>query len=208
MGWCVTPAGKGVRKVHKKKSWLVLLLAGLALLVLTGCTQPKQVGSRNVPAAAQLVDEMAPDLEVQTNDQKLSSGTAAAATYLVKSRTTPNTSGNEENGVLADKMRSESETEKYNPRSAPTFSGVVRMSRLFIYPGDWSDADVARDISIRLHQMNDELYPDSTHQITFDSYYTYTYTYQVSVYQVYGDRNTAWVIGVGVTQTAKEEHKT
>ena len=195
MGRCVTPAGKGVRKVHRKKSWLVLLLAGLALLVLTGCTQPKQVGSRNVPAAAQLVDEMTPDLEVQTNDQKLSSGTAAAATYLVKSRT-------------ADKMRSESETERYNPRSAPTFSGVVRMSRLFIYPGDWSDADVARDISIRLHQMDDELYPDSTHQITFDSYYTYTYSYQVSVYQVYGDRNTAWVIGVGVTQTAKEEHKT
>ena len=41
-----------------------------------------------------------------------------------------------------------------------------------------------------------------------DSYYTYTYTYSVSVQQAYGDQNAAWVVGIGIEQTAKEEHKT
>ena len=45
-------------------------------------------------------------------------------------------------------------------------------------------------------------------QVVIDSYYTYTYSYSVSVQQVYGDQNTAWVVGVGIDQTAKEEHKT
>ena len=45
-------------------------------------------------------------------------------------------------------------------------------------------------------------------QITTDSYMVYTYSYSISVRQAYSDQASAWVVGIGINQTAKEEHKT
>ena len=204
MGRCVTPAGKGVRKVHKKKCWLVLLLAGLALLVLTGCTQPKQVDSRNMPTTAQLIVDITPDLDVGANDTLLDRGTAAAANYMIKNRYNPG--AGEEKGAMLTEALLEMDAEKYNQYSAPQSDGAqVYMARLFVYSGTQRDVDIATEISSRIRQMDRELYKEKE---ILNSRYTYTYRYSVSVRQVYSDRNTAWVIGVGVTQTAKEEHKT
>ena len=194
--------------MRTKKNWLALLLAALALVLLSGCTQPKQVDTRIVPDVADLVKEITPDQDVVTNDAMLDRGTAAVVTYLIRNPTRPNTASYEETGVLSEKMRQESQTEKYNARSSPMYAGTVEMSRLYLFPGDISKDEVAREISGKLRQMDLELYKDSTHQFVTDSYFTYTYQYAVSVRQVYGDRDTAWVVGIGISQTAKEEHKT
>lgn len=192
--------------MRRKRQWLVLLMAGLVLLVLSGCSQPKQVGTRSMPGVAELTDDMTA-LTIQTSDTQLDSGTAAAATHLLKSRSTPSTG--EDTGTLAAELRDASGTERYNALSAPVSSGLTRMSRLFLYPGDWSEEKVAHAIVVKLEQMDGELYADNRdRQITPDSYISYTYTYSVSVRQAYSDQSSAWVIGVGINQTAKEEHKT
>lgn len=192
--------------MRKNRQWLVLLMAGLALLVLTGCSQPKQVGTRSMSSAADLIAAMA-DQEVDTKDSQLDSGTAAAATYLLKSRSAP--SAGEETGSLADELRDASDTERYSSSNAPTVSGVTRMSRLFLYPGDWTEDEVARAITMELDDMDRKLPQDNRdRQISPDSYISYTYTYAVNVRQAYSDQGTAWVVGVGINQTAKEEHKT
>ena len=194
-----------MRKIRKK---LLVLAAGLAMVVLTGCTvQPKQIGTRPMSSTANLVAGMAEDQEIDTTDSQLGAGTAAAATYLLKERSAPNLTNQEDTGVLAEKLRDESDTQKYNRYSAPTTPGVTRMSRLFLYPGEWPEDEVARAVLIQIEAMEAELSTQSR-QVVIDSYYTYTYTYSVSVQQAYGDQNTAWVVGIGIDQTAKEEHKT
>ena len=190
--------------MRKMKHGLVLLLAVLALLVLSGCSQPKQVGTRSMAGVADLIASTSARTVV-TNDAPLDSGTAAAATHMLKSRSAPGTG--EDNGILADAMREASDTSRYNALSAPTESGVTRMSRLFIYPGDWSEDEVARAIVDEIDEMAAEL-PCTSRQVVIDSYFTYTYTYSVSVRQAFSDQASAWVVGIGINQTAKEEHKT
>lgn len=190
--------------MRKMKHILVLLLVGLALLVLSGCSQPKQVGTRSMAGVADLIADMSTQTVV-TTDAPLDSGTAAAATHMLKSRNAPGTG--EDNGILADAMRGASDTSRYNALSAPTESGVTRMSRLFVYPGDWSEDEVARAIVDKIDEMADEL-PCTSRQVVIDSYFTYTYTYSVSVRQAFSDQASAWVVGIGISQTAKEEHKT
>lgn len=209
MGRCDITAGREVCALRKIKRELALLAAGLALVVLTGCSAaaPKQIGTRSMASTANLVAAMSPDEEIDTTDSQLGAGTAAAATYLIKDRCAPSLTNQEDTGGLSEKLRDESDTQKYNRYSAPTTPGVTRMSRLFLYPGEWPEDEVARAVLIQIEAMEAELSTQSR-QVVIDSYYTYTYTYSVSVQQAYGDQNTAWVVGIGIDQTAKEEHKT
>lgn len=208
MGRCDDTAGKGVCALRKIRKKLLVLAAGLAMVVLTGCTvQPKQIGTRPMSSTANLVAGMAEDQEIDTTDSQLGAGTAAAATYLIKNGSVPSLTNQEDTGTLSEKLREESSTQKYNPKSAPITPGVTRMSRLFIYPGEWPEDEVARAALVQIDEMEAELATKSR-QVVIDSYYTYTYTYSVSVQQAYGDQNAAWVVGIGIEQTAKEEHKT
>lgn len=198
-----------MRKIKKR---LALLAAGLALAVMTtgcssGAAQPKQIGTRNMASTASLISSMAGEEEVNAADTQLGAGTAAAATYLIKERCSPSLTNQEDTGELSDRMREESNTQKYNRYSAPTSPGVTRMARLFLYPGDWPEDEVARAALITIQEMEAEL-SQRSRQVVIDSYYTYTYDYSISVQQVYGDQNTAWVVGIGINQTTKEEHKT
>ena len=93
---------KGAGALRRKHVWLALLVAGLVLLVMSGCSQAKQAGTRSVSTAADLIAQMA-DQEVSTSDSPLESGTAAAATHLLKNRSTVVTG--EENGLLAQALR-------------------------------------------------------------------------------------------------------
>lgn len=212
MGRCDDTAGKGVRALRKIKKRLALLVAGLALAVMTtgcssGAAQPKQIGTRNMASTASLISSMAGEEEVNAADTQLGAGTAAAATYLIKERCSPSLTNQEDTGELSDRMREESNTQKYNRYSAPTSPGLTRMARLFLYPGDWPEDEVARAALITIQEMEAEL-SQRSRQVVIDSYYTYTYDYSISVQQVYGDQNTAWVVGIGINQTTKEEHKT
>lgn len=212
MGRCDDTAGKGVRALRKIKKRLALLAAGLALAVMTtgcssGAAQPKQIGTRNMASTASLISSMAGEEEVNAADTQLGAGTAAAATYLIKERCSPSLTNQEDTGELSNRMREESNTQKYNRYSAPTSPGVTRMARLFLYPGDWPEDEVARAALITIQEMEAEL-SQRSRQVVIDSYYTYTYDYSISVQQVYGDQNTAWVVGIGINQTTKEEHKT
>ena len=212
MGRCDDTAGKGVRALRKIKKRLALLAAGLALAVMTtgcssGAAQPKQIGTRNMASTASLISSMAGEEEVNTADTQLGAGAAAAATYLIKERCSPSLTNREDTGELSDRMREESNTQKYNRYSAPTSPGLTRMARLFLYPGDWPEDEVARAALITIQEMEAEL-SQRSRQVVIDSYYTYTYDYSISVQQVYGDQNTAWVVGIGINQTTKEEHKT
>lgn len=212
MGRCDDTAGKGVRALRKIKKRLALLAAGLALAVMTtgcssGAAQPKQIGTRNMASTASLISSMAGEEEVNAADTQLGAGTAAAATYLIKERCSPSLTNQEDTGELSDRMREESNTQKYNRYSAPTSPGLTRMARLFLYPGDWPEDEVARAALITIQEMEAEL-SQRSRQVVIDSYYTYTYDYSISVQQVYGDQNTAWVVGIGINQTTKEEHKT
>lgn len=198
-----------MRKIKKR---LALLAAGLALAVMTtgcssGAAQPKQIGTRNMASTASLISSMAGEEEVNAADTQLGAGTAAAATYLIKERCSPSLTNREDTGELSDRMREESNTQKYNRYSAPTSPGLTRMARLFLYPGDWPEDEVARAALITIQEMEAEL-SQRSRQVVIDSYYTYTYDYSISVQQVYGDQNTAWVVGIGINQTTKEEHKT
>ena len=197
---------KGAGALRRKHIWLALLVAGLVLLVMSGCSQSKQTGIRSVSSAADLIAQMA-DQEVSTSDSLLESGTAAAATHLLKNRST--LTAGEENGLLAQALRDAADAQRYNPRSAPTASGLTRMARLFLYPGDWSEDEVAQAIVTALGEMEAELPGNNQdRQITTDSYMVYTYSYSISVRQAYSDQASAWVVGIGINQTAKEEHKT
>lgn len=212
MGRCDDTAGKGVRALRKIKKRLALLVAGLALAVMTtgcssGAAQPKQIGTRNMASTASLISSMAGEEEVNAADTQLGAGTAAAATYLIKERCSPSLTNQEDTGELSNRMREESNTQKYNRYSAPTSPGLTRMARLFLYPGDWPEDEVARAALITIQEMEAEL-SQRSRQVVIDSYYTYTYDYSISVQQVYGDQNTAWVVGIGINQTTKEEHKT
>lgn len=212
MGRCDDTAGKGVRALRKIKKRLALLVAGLALAVMTtgcssGAAQPKQIGTRNMASTASLISSMAGEEEVNAADTQLGAGTAAAATYLIKERCSPSLTNQEDTGQLSNRMREESNTQKYNRYSAPTSPGLTRMARLFLYPGDWPEDEVARAALITIQEMEAEL-SQRSRQVVIDSYYTYTYDYSISVQQVYGDQNTAWVVGIGINQTTKEEHKT
>ena len=212
MGRCDDTAGKGVRALRKIKKRLALLAAGLALAVMTtgcssGAAQPKQIGTRNMASTASLISSMAGEEEVNAADTQLGAGTAAAATYLIKERCSPSLTNQEDTGELSNRMREESNTQKYNRYSAPTSPGLTRMARLFLYPGDWPEDEVARAALITIQEMEAEL-SQRSRQVVIDSYYTYTYDYSISVQQVYGDENTAWVVGIGINQTTKEEHKT
>ncbi len=212
MGRCDDTAGKGVRALRKIKKRLALLAAGLALAVMTtgcssGAAQPKQIGTRNMASTASLISSMAGKEEVNAADTQLGAGTAAAATYLIKERCSPSLTNQEDTGELSNRMREESNTQKYNRYSAPTSPGLTRMARLFLYPGDWPEDEVARAALITIQEMEAEL-SQRSRQVVIDSYYTYTYDYSISVQQVYGDQNTAWVVGIGINQTTKEEHKT
>ena len=198
-----------MRKIKKR---LALLAAGLALAVMTtgcssGAAQPKQIGTRNMASTASLISSMAGEEGVNAADTQLGAGTAAAATYLIKERCSPSLTNQEDTGELSDRMREESNTQKYNRYSAPTSPGLTRMARLFLYPGDWPEDEVARAALITIQEMEAEL-SQRSRQVVIDSYYTYTYDYSISVQQVYGDQNTAWVVGIGINQTTKEEHKT
>ena len=198
--------------MRKIKKQLALLAAGLALAVMTtgcssGAAQPKQIGTRNMASTASLISSMAGEEEVNAADTQLGAGTAAAATYLIKERCSPSLTNQEDTGELSNRMREESNTQKYNRYSAPTSPGLTRMARLFLYPGDWPEDEVARAALITIQEMEAEL-SQRSRQVVIDSYYTYTYDYSISVQQVYGDQNTAWVVGIGIDQTAKEEHKT
>ena len=212
MGRCDDTAGKGVRALRKIKKRLALLAAGLALAVMTtgcssGAAQPKQIGTRNMASTASLISSMAGEEEVNAADTQLGAGTAAAATYLIKERCSPSLTNQEDTGELSNRMREESNTQKYNRYSAPTSPGLTRMARLFLYPGDWPEDEVARAALITIQEMEAEL-SQRSRQVVIDSYYTYTYDYSISVQQLYGDQNTAWVVGIGINQTTKEEHKT
>ena len=212
MGRCDDTAGKGVRALRKIKKRLALLAAGLALAVMTtgcssGAAQPKQIGTRNMASTASLISSMAGEEEINAADTQLGAGTAAAATYLIKERCSPSLTNQEDTGELSNRMREESNTQKYNRYSAPTSPGVTQMARLFLYPGDWPEDEVARAALITIQEMEAEL-SQRSRQVVIDSYYTYTYDYSISVQQVYGDQNTAWVVGIGINQTTKEEHKT
>ena len=212
VGRCDDTAGKGVRALRKIKKRLALLAAGLALAVMTtgcssGAAQPKQIGTRNMASTASLISSMAGEEEVNAADTQLGAGTAAAATYLIKERCSPSLTNQEDTGELSNRMREESNTQKYNRYSAPTSPGLTRMARLFLYPGDWPEDEVARAALITIQEMEAEL-SQRSRQVVIDSYYTYTYDYSISVQQVYGDQNTAWVVGIGINQTTKEEHKT
>lgn len=212
MGRCDDTAGKGVRALRKIKKRLALLAAGLALAVMTtgcssGAAQPKQIGTRNMASTASLISSMAGEEEVNAADTQLGAGAAAAATYLIKERCSPSLTNQEDTGELSNRMREESNTQKYNRYSAPTSPGLTRMARLFLYPGDWPEDEVARAALITIQEMEAEL-SQRSRQVVIDSYYTYTYDYSISVQQVYGDQNTAWVVGIGINQTTKEEHKT
>ena len=212
MGRCDDTAGKGVRALRKIKKRLALLAAGLALAVMTtgcssGAAQPKQIGTRNMASTASLISSMAGEEEINAADTQLGAGTAAAATYLIKERCSPSLTNQEDTGELSNRMREESNTQKYNRYSAPTSPGLTRMARLFLYPGDWPEDEVARAALITIQEMEAEL-SQRSRQVVIDSYYTYTYDYSISVQQVYGDQNTAWVVGIGINQTTKEEHKT
>lgn len=212
MGRCDDTTGKGVRALRKIKKQLALLAAGLALAVMTtgcssGAAQPKQIGTRNMASTASLISSMAGEEEVNAADTQLGAGTAAAATYLIKERCSPSLTNQEDTGELSNRMREESNTQKYNRYSAPTSPGLTRMARLFLYPGDWPEDEVARAALITIQEMEAEL-SQRSRQVVIDSYYTYTYDYSISVQQVYGDQNTAWVVGIGINQTTKEEHKT
>lgn len=189
--------------MRKMKHGLILLLAGLVLLVLSGCSQPKQVGTRSMAGVADLIASMSSETVV-TTDSSLDSGTAAAAYFLLNNSNLVN---GEEKGELASKLQETSCTERYSALSAPTESGETRMSRLFIFPGDWSEDEVARSIVDKIDEMAMEL-PSTSRQVVIDSYFTYTYTYSVSVRQAFSDKASAWVVGIGINQTAKEEHKT
>ena len=198
-----------MRKIKKR---LALLAAGLALAVMTtgcssGAAQPKQIGTRNMASTASLISSMAGEEEVNAADTQLGAGTAAAATYLIKERCSPSLTNQEDTGELSNRMREESNTQKYNRYSAPTSPGLTRMARLFLYPGDWPEDEIARAALITIQEMEAEL-SQRSRQVVIDSYYTYTYDYSISVQQVYGDQNTAWVVGIGINQTTKEEHKT
>ena len=198
-----------MRKIKKR---LALLAAGLALAVMTtgcssGAAQPKQIGTRNMASTASLISSMAGEEGVNAADTQLGAGTAAAATYLIKERCSPSLTNQEDTGELSNRMREESNTQKYNRYSAPTSPGLTRMARLFLYPGDWPEDEVARAALITIQEMEAEL-SQRSRQVVIDSYYTYTYDYSISVQQVYGDQNTAWVVGIGINQTTKEEHKT
>ena len=198
-----------MRKIKKR---LALLAAGLALAVMTtgcssGAAQHKQIGTRNMASTASLISSMAGEEEVNAADTQLGAGTAAAATYLIKERCSPSLTNQEDTGELSNRMREESNTQKYNRYSAPTSPGLTRMARLFLYPGDWPEDEVARAALITIQEMEAEL-SQRSRQVVIDSYYTYTYDYSISVQQVYGDQNTAWVVGIGINQTTKEEHKT
>ena len=198
-----------MRKIKKR---LALLAAGLALAVMTtgcssGAAQPKQIGTRNMASTASLISSMAGEEEVNAADTQLGAGAAAAATYLIKERCSPSLTNQEDTGELSNRMREESNTQKYNRYSAPTSPGLTRMARLFLYPGDWPEDEVARAALITIQEMEAEL-SQRSRQVVIDSYYTYTYDYSISVQQVYGDQNTAWVVGIGINQTTKEEHKT
>ncbi|HIW09853.1 MAG TPA: hypothetical protein H9890_10715 [Candidatus Faecalibacterium intestinigallinarum] len=198
--------------MRKIKKQLALLAAGLALAVMTtgcssGAAQPKQIGTRNMASTASLISSMAGEEEVNAADTQLGAGTAAAATYLIKERCSPSLTNQEDTGELSNRMREESNTQKYNRYSAPTSPGLTRMARLFLYPGDWPEDEVARAALITIQEMEAEL-SQRSRQVVIDSYYTYTYDYSISVQQVYGDQNTAWVVGIGINQTTKEEHKT
>ena len=198
-----------MRKIKKR---LALLAAGLALAVMTtgcssGAAQPKQIGTWNMASTASLISSMAGEEEVNAADTQLGAGTAAAATYLIKERCSPSLTNQEDTGELSNRMREESNTQKYNRYSAPTSPGLTRMARLFLYPGDWPEDEVARAALITIQEMEAEL-SQRSRQVVIDSYYTYTYDYSISVQQVYGDQNTAWVVGIGINQTTKEEHKT
>lgn len=190
--------------MRRKHQFLMLLVAAMVLLTLSGCSQLKQTGTRSMPGVAEQINSMTTQ-EVNTSDSQLDSGTAAAATYLLKSRSAP--SVGEDNGTLADKLRNTSNTERYSERSAPIFSGITRMSRLFIYPGDWSGDKVASETAAIIDQMAGEV-PATSRQVVIDSYFTYTYTYSVNVRQAYSEQGAAWVVGIGINQTTKEEHKT
>ena len=212
MGRCDDTAGKGVRALRKIKKRLALLAAGLALAVMTtgcssGAAQPKQIGTRNMASTASLISSMAGEEKANAADTQLGAGTAAAATYLIKERCSPSLTNQEDTGELSNRMREESNTQKYNRYSAPTSPGLTRMARLFLYPGDWPEDEVARAALITIQEMEAEL-SQRSRQVVIDSYYTYTYDYSISVQQVYGDQNTAWVVGIGINQTTKEEHKT
>lgn len=212
MGRCDDTAGKGVRALRKIKKRLALLVAGLALAVMTtgcssGAAQPKQIGTRNMASTASLISSMAGEEKANAADTQLGAGTAAAATYLIKERCSPSLTNQEDTGELSNRMREESNTQKYNRYSAPTSPGLTRMARLFLYPGDWPEDEVARAALITIQEMEAEL-SQRSRQVVIDSYYTYTYDYSISVQQVYGDQNTAWVVGIGINQTTKEEHKT
>ena len=195
MGRCDDTAGKGVR--------LAVMTTGCS----SGAAQPKQIGTRNMASTASLISSMAGEEEVNAADTQLGAGTAAAATYLIKERCSPSLTNQEDTGELSDRMREESNTQKYNRYSAPTSPGLTRMARLFLYPGDWPEDEVARAALITIQEMEAEL-SQRSRQVVIDSYYTYTYDYSISVQQVYGDQNTAWVVGIGINQTTKEEHKT
>ena len=110
------PDQKGAGALRRKHVWLALLVAGLVLLVMSGCSQAKQAGTRSVSTAADLIAQMA-DQEVSTSDSPLESGTAAAATHLLKNRSTVVTG--EENGLLAQALRDSADAQRYNPRSTP-----------------------------------------------------------------------------------------
>ncbi len=192
--------------MFKKRKWIILLLAAVVVFVLTGCSKSQKVGIRSVSSTEDMIKAMNEDLTF-TQDGQLDSGTAAAATYLIKNRYQPTREG-EETGLLAAEMRSVSNTESYNYLKTPTAAGTTRMSRLFVYPGEWSEKEVAWSISNTLWEMDEELADKKEVGIAGESCMTYTYTYSVNVRQVYSDQVSAWVVGVGVTQTAKEIHTT
>ena len=188
MGRCDDTAGKGVRALRKIKKRLALLAAGLALAVMTtGCSS----------GAAQPVNGF--DTQIAESGRRL----FHAQMFCL------------EIGVVEavheeiDQVRTHGlgHTQKYNRYSAPTSPGLTRMARLFLYPGDWPEDEVARAALITIQEMEAEL-SQRSRQVVIDSYYTYTYDYSISVQQVYGDQNTAWVVGIGINQTTKEEHKT
>lgn len=190
-----------------------MLAAGLLLLLLSGCSpqqvqaKQQQARTREMSSTAQLIASITPEVEVNTGDSEISSGTAAAANSLIWG-SKPNLGPNSEDlGKLAEELRQVSDTERYRSTSAPTVPGVTRMGRLYIYTGDCSEDFVARCVSEQIVQMDSELSAKSR-QVVIDSYYTYTYTYSVSVRQAYSGDDMVWLVGVGVDQTAKEEHKT
>ncbi len=193
--------------MRRWKKRLAALAAALALTALSGCAGEAEPGARSVPGFGSDVAACAAGLTVEA-DSELDSGTAVAAMYALKNDCAP--AEGEACPALAGQLQEGSGTAAYNKTSLPAPGETARMSRLFIYPGEWSEEEAADQTARLLREMDDELpdrAPAGRSGLDPDSYIAYTYRYAASARAVYDGKTGYWVVGVGVTQTATLQYQ-